>query len=68
VAELPALGATTIVLSQGMDKQLQADPATLGYLAERFITVQVAQTGDAVQIYSELAGAAAVGGLFHSAS
>ena len=66
VAELLAHGATTIVLSQGIDKQLQIDPATLEYLAERFITVHVAQTGEAVQIYNELAGATAVGGLFHS--
>jgi hypothetical protein len=66
VAELLDHGATTIVLSQGIDKQLQIDPATLEYLAERFITVHVAQTGEAVQIYNELAGATAVGGLFHS--
>ena len=66
VAELLDHGATTIVLSQGIDKQLQIDPATLEYLAKRFITVHVAQTGEAVQIYNELAGATAVGGLFHS--
>jgi hypothetical protein len=66
VAELLAHGATTIVLSQGIDKQLQVDPATLEYLAKRFITVHVAQTGEAVQIYNELAGVSAVGGLFHS--
>jgi hypothetical protein len=66
VEELLARGATTIVLSQGMDNQLQVDPATHDYLEQRSITVHVAETGKAVQIYNKLAGTIPVGGLFHS--
>lgn len=61
-----AHGATTIVLSQGMDKRLLVDPAAHKYLEERSITVHVAETGEAVEIYNKLAGTTAVGGLFHS--
>ncbi len=66
VEELLAHGATTIVLSQGMDMRLQVDPATLEYLEQRSITVHVAETGEAVEIYNKLAASTAVGGLFHS--
>jgi hypothetical protein len=66
VEELLTHGATTIVLSQGMDKRLQVDPVTHEYLEERSITVRVAETGEAVEIYNKLAGTTAVGGLFHS--
>ena len=66
VAELLANGATTVVLSQGIDKQLQVDPATLALLEERSVTVHVAETRAAVALYNELAETTAVGGLFHS--
>lgn len=66
VEELLAHGATTVVLSQGMDQQLQVEPATLAYLEERAIEVRVLETREAVKIYNELAGRVPVGGLFHS--
>jgi hypothetical protein len=66
VEELVAHGATTVVLSQGMDNQLQVHPDTRRYLEERSITTYVAQTREAVKIYNDLAEAGLVGGLFHS--
>ena len=66
VAELLANGATTVVLSQGMDKQLQVDPATLAQLEQRSVTVHVVETRAAVALYNELAETTPVGGLFHS--
>jgi hypothetical protein len=66
VEELLANGATVVVLSLGMDLQLHVDPATLRHLADRSIEVHVLETREAVQVYNELAGTAAVGGLFHS--
>lgn len=38
-------GATTVVLSRGMELQLRVDQATLDLLAERGITVRVDETG-----------------------
>ena len=66
VEELVAHGATTEVLSQGMNKQLHVPPDTYRYLEERSITVCVAETREAVKIYNELTEGALVGGLFHS--
>ena len=66
VEELLAHGATTVVLSQGMDQQLHVDPATLRYLEERSIEVHIFKTREAVQVYNDLAGRVAVAGLFHS--
>ena len=66
VEELLAHGATTVVLSQGMDKMLNVDPATLEYLQRRSVTVHVAETREAARIYNDLAGKIPVGGLFHS--
>jgi hypothetical protein len=66
VEELAARGATTVVLSRGMNKQLHVHPDTCRYLDERSITVYVAETRDAVKIYNDLAGRALVAGLFHS--
>jgi hypothetical protein len=66
VEELLAHGATVVVLSLGMDRQLQVDPATLRYLEERGVEVHVVETREAVKLYNELADDAAVGGLFHS--
>jgi hypothetical protein len=66
VEELVARGATTVVLSQGMNKQLHVHPRTCRHLDERSITVQVAETREAVKIYNDLAERALVAGLFHS--
>jgi hypothetical protein len=64
VEELVARGATTVVLSQGMSKQLHVHPDTCRYLDERSITVHVAETREAVK--NDLAEGALVAGLFHS--
>jgi hypothetical protein len=66
VEELLAHGATTVVLSRGMDLQLQVDPATLRLLEDRSITVHVLETREAVTAYNEMVGSVPVGGLFHS--
>jgi hypothetical protein len=66
VEELLAHGATVVVLSRGMQLQLQIDPGTYRILDERAVPVHVAETTDAVRIYNELAAVQPVGGLFHS--
>jgi hypothetical protein len=66
VEELLAHGASTVVLSQGMDKRLQVDPATLEYLKQRSVAVHVAETRQAAEIYNKLAEDVPVAGLFHS--
>jgi hypothetical protein len=60
------IGATTVVLSLGMDRQLHVDPGTLRYLEERSVAVHVTETREAVKIYNDLADDTAVAGLFHS--
>jgi len=66
VAELLEHGATTVVLSRGMDLVLRVPAETVAYLEERGVTVHVAETTKAVDIYNDLCATAAVGGLFHS--
>lgn len=67
VEELLAHGATTVVLSRGMEQRLEVDPPTLAMLEERSITVHIRGTREAAKLYNELAESAAqVGGLFHS--
>jgi hypothetical protein len=66
VEELVAHGATTVVLSQGMNKQLHVHPDTHRYLEQRSVTAHVAETREAVKIYNDLAESALVAGLFHS--
>jgi hypothetical protein len=66
VEELLANGASVVVLSRGMQLQLQVAPGTLKALDERGVAVHVAETTDAVRIYNDLAAAQPVGGLFHS--
>jgi hypothetical protein len=66
VEELVARGATTVVLSQGMNMQLHVHPDTCRYLEERAITVHVAETREAVKIYNDLAQGTLIAGLFHS--
>ena len=64
--ELPAHGATAVVLSLGMNRRLQVDPRTLDYLAGRSIAAHAGKTREAVKIYNDLAEGAPVAGLFHS--
>ena len=66
VEELLARGATAVVLSLGMEQQLQVASATQHYLDQRSVKVHVAETREAVKIYNELAESIPVGGLFHS--
>ncbi|MEU1589654.1 Mth938-like domain-containing protein [Micromonospora sp. NPDC005710] len=67
VQELLSHGAKTVVLSRGMQLQLQIDARTLGLFEECGVTVHVAETTEAVQIYNSLArDGIAVAGLFHS--
>jgi hypothetical protein len=66
VEEILDRGATVIVLSRGMQLQLQVDPDTLKYLDERGVAAHVAETTQAVKLYNELATTSLVGGLFHS--
>jgi hypothetical protein len=49
-----------------MNQQLHVHPDTYRYLEERFVTVQVAETREAIKIYNDLAEGALVAGLFHS--
>jgi hypothetical protein len=66
VEELLTHGAEVVVLSRGMQLQLQVDPRTLKILDERGVTVHVAETTEAVRLYNDLAADRAVGGLLHS--
>lgn len=66
VEELFQYGATTVVLSRGMELKLQVDESTLKYLEERGIVVLMAETKESVDIYNSLAETTLVGGLFHS--
>ncbi len=66
VEELLAQGATTVVLSHGMNERLRIDPQTRRMLDERSVTVHDAETKEAVRIYNDLTDVTAVGGLFHS--
>ncbi|MGX6604740.1 Mth938-like domain-containing protein [Micromonosporaceae bacterium Da 78-11] len=66
VEELLAAGAEVVVLSRGMDLQLEVDPRTLEWLGERGVEVHVGETTEAVRTYNELALSRPVGGLFHS--
>jgi hypothetical protein len=66
VEELLSQGATVIVLSRGMDLQLQVDPRTVELLEQRDVPSHIVETREAVRLYNELAATQAVGGLFHS--
>lgn len=66
VDELLAAGATTVVLSRGMDLVLQVPSTTVSELEARGITVHVLETREAVALYNELASTTPVGGLLHS--
>jgi hypothetical protein len=66
VAELLEHGATVVVLSQGMDLQLEVGRETIDFLEDKGITVHVADTREAARMYNELAVSQPVGGLIHS--
>jgi hypothetical protein len=66
VEDLIEHGATTVVLSQGMELRLGVPETTVKALRERGITVHVAETTEAVELYNELADSVPVGGLFHT--
>lgn len=67
VRELLDNGCRTIVLSRGMMLMLRTSKETLELLEKNNITVHVAETNEAVEIYNRLiAEGRAVGGLFHS--
>src|SRR5262245_134433 len=53
VEELLRNGATTVVLSRGMEERLQIDPSTLEHLAAKGIDVHVAETREAVELYNK---------------
>ncbi|HTJ38826.1 MAG TPA: Mth938-like domain-containing protein [Dactylosporangium sp.] len=66
VEELLEAGATTLVLSRGMQKRLGVPEETLTLLRSRGIEVHTAETMQAVEIYNGLVATTPVGGLFHS--
>ena len=66
VEELLAAGATTLVLSRGMEERLGVAEETLTLLKDRGIEVHTAETTQAVALYNELAATTPVGALFHS--
>mmetsp|Transcript_42979 Transcript_42979/g.130837 ORF Transcript_42979/g.130837 Transcript_42979/m.130837 type:complete len:125 (-) Transcript_42979:1395-1769(-) len=67
VDELLEAGATTILLSRGMNERLRVRPDTLKKLEEKGTEVEVLQTRFAVQRYNELVeDGVPVGALIHS--
>ena len=66
VRELLENGATTVVLSRGMNERLQVMEETLSLLDEWGVTVHVLQTEEAVKKYNELRREETVGALIHS--
>ncbi|MEU5152952.1 MTH938/NDUFAF3 family protein [Glycomyces sp. NPDC021274] len=59
-------GAETIVLSLGMERRLQIDPATIALLERLSVPYQAAETLEAVELYNQALANGSVGGLFHS--
>ena len=66
VQELLNHGAEIVILSRGMKECLQGPRETLEFLKKRQIEVHVLPTGEAVQLYNQLAENGPVGGLFHT--
>lgn len=67
VRELVENGASTVVLSRGMNERLRVQDETVRWLEEQGVEVHVAETRHAVEIYNELRDDdEAVGGLFHT--
>jgi len=66
VQELIERGSRVVVLSRGMQLQLQTCPETLQLLKDKGIRVHVEETQAAAELYNRLAESEMVGGLFHS--
>ena len=66
VQELLNHGAEIVILSRGMKECLEVPRETLEFLKKRQIEVHVLPTGEAVQLYNQLAEHGRVGGLFHT--
>jgi len=66
VAELIERRCSVVILSRGMELRLQVMPETLRVLEDAGIQVHVAETGEAAELYNELAVEYRVGGLFRS--
>jgi hypothetical protein len=66
VDELLANVASVVVLSRGMDLQLEIAPETLERLNAKGIEVHVLETREAVRLYNELAATTPVAALIHS--
>ncbi len=64
--ELIERGATTIVLSRGMLKQLRVPSATREWVEGHGVELHVLETDEAVDRYNELRETVAVGALIHS--
>ncbi|WP_127508909.1 Mth938-like domain-containing protein [Actinoplanes solisilvae] len=66
VEELLANGATTVVLSRGMELRLEVSDEVVAFIRAKGVTVHIAETTEAVRLYNDLAVTQPVGGLFHS--
>jgi hypothetical protein len=66
VQELLEHGSRVVVLSKGINGQLQVKPETLQMLKDRGIEYHHLQTERAVELYNQLREQHPVGGLFHS--
>jgi hypothetical protein len=66
VEELLVHEPTSIVLSQGMLKQLKACPETLDLLARRGVRCHVLPTAEAVDLFNRRRDQERIAGLFHT--
>jgi hypothetical protein len=66
VEELIEKGSEVVVLSRGMELQLQTCPETLQLLKDKGIRVYIEETKAAAELYNGLIESESVGGLFHS--
>jgi hypothetical protein len=66
VEELLEHGATVVILSKGVQEQLQVRPETLQLLEAQGIVTHVLQTERAIKKYNELCEHEQVGALIHS--
>ena len=66
VQELLDHGSRVVILSKGMNQQLQVKPDTIKKLKALGIEYHILQTEDAARQYNDLCEHLPVGGLFHS--
>lgn len=64
--ELLAAGATVVILSRGVDRQLQVPAETVAFLEGKGVIVHVLPTPEAAELYNGLVATVAVGALLHS--